>query len=306
MRPVGWSRATRYGGICLLGSLCAMLVAAPSVAQDAASLRARFGTLPQELSNNQFQRPLYLESSESPNDLKGEIYATIEQPFSAVGPALQGVGHWCEILILHLNVKDCQASGAGPTDTLSVVIGKKYDQALEDAYRVDFTYKVGAATADYLRVQLNAEAGPVGTKNYRIIFEAVPVDAKRTFVHMSYAYGYGVAARVAMQAYLATVGRSKVGFSVVGQKADGKPVYIGNVRGVVERNTMRYFLAIESYLGALNTPSPERAEQRLRDWYAAIERYPVQLHEMERNEYLDMKRRELKRQQAGAKAATPG
>ena len=306
MRPVGWSRATRYVGICLLGSLCAMLVAAPSLAQDAASLRARFGTLTQELSNNQFQRPLYLESSESPNDLKGEIYATIEQPFSAVGPALQGVGHWCEILILHLNVKDCQASGAGPADTLSVVIGKKYDQALEDAYRVDFTYKVGAATADYLRVQLNAEAGPVGTKNYRIIFEAVPVDAKRTFVHMSYAYGYGVAARVAMQAYLATVGRSKVGFSVVGQKADGKPVYIGNVRGVVERNTMRYFLAIESYLGALSAPPAQRVEQRLRDWYAAIERYPVQLHEMERNEYIDMKRRELKRQQAGAKAATPG
>ena len=306
MRPVGWSRATRYVSICLLGSLCAMLVTAPSVAQDAASLRARFGTLTQELSNNQFQRPLYLESSESPNDLKGEIYATIEQPFSAVGPALQGVGHWCEILILHLNVKDCQASGAGPADTLSVVIGKKYDQALEDAYRVDFTYKVGAATADYLRVQLNAEAGPVGTKNYRIIFEAVPVDAKRTFVHMSYAYGYGMAARVAMQAYLATVGRSKVGFSVVGQKADGKPVYIGNVRGVVERNTMRYFLAIESYLGALSAPPAQRVEQRLRDWYAAIERYPVQLHEMERNEYIDMKRRELKRQQAGAKAATPG
>ena len=306
MRPVGWSRATRYVSVCLLGSLCAMLVTAPSVAQDAASLRARFGTLTQELSNNQFQRPLYLESSESPNDLKGEIYATIEQPFSAVGPALQGVGHWCEILILHLNVKDCQASGAGPADTLSVVIGKKYDQALEDAYRVDFTYKVGAATADYLRAQLNAEAGPVGTKNYRIIFEAVPVDAKRTFVHMSYAYGYGMAARVAMQAYLATVGRSKVGFSVVGQKADGKPVYIGNVRGVVERNTMRYFLAIESYLGALSAPPAQRVEQRLRDWYAAIERYPVQLHEMERNEYIDMKRRELKRQQAGAKAATPG
>ena len=306
MRPVGWSRATRYVSVCLLGSLCAMLVTAPSVAQDAASLRARFGTLTQELSNNQFQRPLYLESSESPNDLKGEIYATLDHPFSAVGPALQGVGHWCEILILHLNVKDCQASGAGPADTLSVVIGKKYDQALEDAYRVDFTYKVGAATADYLRVQLNAEAGPVGTKNYRIIFEAVPVDAKRTFVHMSYAYGYGMAARVAMQAYLATVGRSKVGFSVVGQKADGKPVYIGNVRGVVERNTMRYFLAIESYLGALSAPPAQRVEQRLRDWYAAIERYPVQLHEMERNEYIDMKRRELKRQQAGAKAATPG
>ena len=306
MSTVGWRRATQCLGIWLLGSLCAMLIAAPSMAQDAASLRAKFAVLTDQLSDNQYRRPLYLESSESPNDLKGEIYATIEQPYNTVGPALQGVRHWCEILILHLNVKDCQASSAGAADALSVVIGKRYDQPLEDAFRVDFAYKVAAASADYLRILLSAEAGPVGTKNYRIVLEAVALDAKRTFVHMSYSYGYGMAARVAMQAYLATAGRSKVGFSVVGQRPDGKPIYIGNVRGVVERNTMRYFLAIEAYLGALNRPPAERAEQRLHDWFAAIERYPVQLHELERNEYLEMKRRELKRQQAGAKIPPPG
>jgi len=133
------------------------------------------------------------------------------------------------------------------------------------------------------------------------MLEAVPLDAKRTFVHMSYAYGYGFAARMAMEGYLATLGRNKVGFTITGQAHDGKPVHMGNVRGVVERNTMRYYLAVEAYLGALGLPPAEQSERRMRDWYASIERYPVQLHELERNQYLEMKRKEIQRQQAAAK-----
>ncbi len=40
--------------------------------------------------------------------------------------------------------------------------------------------------------------------------------------------------------------------------------------------------------------------RRLRDWFAAVERYPRQLHEMGRDEYLSMQRRELARQQAAS------
>lgn len=41
--------------------------------------------------------------------------------------------HWCDILILHLNVKNCHGSSAGAADTLTVVIGRTYDQSLKDA-----------------------------------------------------------------------------------------------------------------------------------------------------------------------------
>ena len=101
-----------------------------------------------------------------------------------------------------------------------------------------------------------------------------------------------------MQGYLSTIGSGKVGFSVVDRLPDGRPVYVGNMRGVIERNTMRYYLAIDTYLGSLALPPAERVERRLRDWYAATERYPRQLHEMERDDYLAMKRKELQRQQA--------
>jgi hypothetical protein len=67
------------------------------------------------------------------------------------------------------------------------------------------------------------------------------------------------------------------------------------MRGLVERNTMRYYLAIESNIGALSAPPQARLEKSLRDWFAAIEAYPRQLHELEQDEYLAMKRKEYSR-----------
>jgi hypothetical protein len=269
-------------------------------AQDAASLRARHAALQEQLAHNQFQRPMVIESNQTDGDLKGDVFSVVDWPHALVQTALQGTDHWCDLLMVHLLVKDCRAGTTQPP-TISLAVARTWDQPLSAAHRIEFHYKTVAATADYLHVQLNADAGPMGTKNYRLMLEAVPLDARRTFIHMSYAYGYGFAARLAMEGYLATIGRNKVGFSITGRGSDGKPVYMGNVRGVVERNTMRYYLAIEAYLGALGLPPAEQSERRMHDWYASIERYPVQLHELERNQYLEMKRKEVQRQQAAAR-----
>lgn len=290
-----WQRAAVLGFVALFAAL------PQAQAQDASALRAMHDSLRDKLASNPFQRPLVLESTQNSGDLKGEVYAVVDQPFSIVGPALQGMGHWCELLILHLNVKGCSWAGKPPAEVLSLVVGRKFDQPLDDGYKVDFAYTLPAANADYMRVQMAAETGPVGTRNYRLALEAVPLDAKSSFIHMSYSYGYGATARLAMQAYLATAGREKVGFSVTGKGDDGKPLYIDGVRGVVERNTMRYYLAIEAYLGSLSAPPNEQQDKRLRDWFASTERYARQLHEIERDDYLTMKRNELQRQKAGAK-----
>jgi hypothetical protein len=268
--------------------------AAPDPQAGAAALKARYASLQGALAQNQFKQPLHLASTEAPNELKGDIHAVLAQPFPAVGTALQARENWCDILILHLNVKQCATpKGAG----ITVHVGKKFDQPLADAYKVDFAFRVAAQSAGFLQVQLNAPEGPVGTRDYRIVLEAVPLDDTHTFVHMSYAYGYGMAARVAMQAYLSTAGSDKVGFSMAGRDADGQPAPVRGVRGVVERNTMRYYLAIESYLNARATPAPQQLDKRLHDWYAATERYARQLHEMDEQPYLDMKYREVRRQQ---------
>jgi hypothetical protein len=278
-------------------ALAVALVPAAASAQDAAALRARATALQDKFVNNQFGRPLVLESTQTSGDLKGDVYAIVEHPFAMVQQALQSADHWCDILILHLNVKRCRASGGMPK-MLNLSVGRKFDQPIEDAYELDFGYRVAAATPDYLQVQLSAAEGPLSTKNYRIQVEATPLDGKRTLVHMSYAYGYGFAARVAMQTYLATLGSQKVGFTVLERK-DGKPVYQTGVLGLLERNTMRYYLAIDAYLQAYSLPMAEQAERRIRGWYASTERYAEQLHEMDQDEYLEMKRKEMRRQQQG-------
>lgn len=269
-------------------------------AQDAPTLRARHAALQGALADSPFKRPLVLESVQNEGNLKGDVYSVVAQPFGVVAPSLQGMANWCDMLIVHLNVKHCQPQGSGASSVLTLAVGRKFDQPLGDAYKVAFAYRVAASSADYLRVQLVADEGPLGTKDYRIVLEAIPLDAKSSFVHMSYSYGQGMSARIAMQGYLGTLGRDKVGFSVVGRQPDGTPTYVGNVRGLIERNTMRYYLAIEAFLGATSSPPAEQAEQRMKDWYAATERYARQLHEMDRDEYLTMKRSEVARQNATA------
>ncbi len=264
----------------------AMAPALPSA--GAVALKARYDALKDKLARNAYGRPLVLESTQDSDHLQGDVYARVDQPYAMVQKALQGTGNWCSILILHLNVKMCHAL----PDGLDMALGRKYDQPVEQAYRLHFDYKLDSAGADYLKAGLSSHDGPLGTKDYRIAVEAMPLDATHTILYMSYAYGFGLTARVAMSTYLATVGSEKVGFSVAGQDADGHPEYVGGVRGLVERNTMRYYLAIDDYVGA---PAPAQLEKRLADWFDATERYPRQLHELEKADYLAMKRVEAKR-----------
>ena len=293
------SSIRRFGGCLVLGVGLAALGTAQ--AQDAATLKARHGELTERLANNAFGRPLALESAQTSNDLKGDIFSVVGYPFATVEQAVKPAPNWCDILILHLNVKGCKATNSAGGTTLSVAAGRKFDQPIEDAYKLDFVYKLAKSSPDYLQVVLNADEGPFGTRNYRIQLQATPIDANRTFIHMSYAYGYGMAAKMATQAYLGTVGSAKVGFTAAERGADGKPVYVGGVIGLLERNTMRYYLAIDSYLATHALPAAERTEKALTTWYDATERYATQLHEMEKAEYMTMKRKEVGRMRGEAK-----
>ncbi len=281
------SRARALAAGLLLSAVVG-LPQAQAADPGAAALLLRHEELRLQLDDNPFQRPLILESSAPSGRLQGDVYARIDRPFIEVRDALRSMDHWCDILVLHLNVKGCRASDPLAGDTLSVWLGKKTEQALADAYRVDFHFARIATAPEYLHVALAAANGPLGTSHYRIVLEAVPLDAGRSVVHLSYSYSFGMVAGIAMHGYLATSGRGKVGFSAIGRK--------GGVRGVVERNTMRYYLAIEAYLDALALPEAARAEWRVADWYASTERYPLQLHEVERDAYLAMKRGEIRRQ----------
>ena len=264
---------------------------------SAASLQAKYAALGDRLQHNPFQRALTLDSFESSSNLKGDIYALVDHPFSTVSAALNGAEEWCDVLILHINTKYCRAETDPSRTALLLSVGKKTPQPLDEAYPIEFSYRVAAATATYLEIQLNAEEGPLSTRNYRIQLQAVPVGNGRTFLHLTYSYEFGMAGRLAMKTYLATIGSDKVGFTQTGKQSNGQPEHIGGMRGVVERNTMRYYLAIDAHLGALAAPPALQFQKRLQSWYSATEQYPRQLREVDRIAYFDMKRSEYLRQQ---------
>ena len=272
--------------------------AVPSIVSvSAVVLKTKYAELNEQLLNNQFQRELYLISSESQHDLKGEIYAVVDYPLPTVSKALSNADHWCDALILHIDIKYCHASGNEPNTVLKVNLGTKNEQALAQTYGVEFNYREVINTLDYFAVELKAANGPLSTHDYRIWIEATPLKDGRTFIHFTYTYAFGLAGNLAMQVYLATGARNKVGFTVTEKLSNGQSTYIKGVRGVVERNTMRYYLAIDAYLSALALPADKQLEKRLQYWYESTNQYALQLHEVERNDYLVMKRNEYRRQQ---------
>ena len=270
---------------------------------SATALLEKYAALEKQFNKTVFGRPLVLESFENPGSVNGNAYAVLDASFSTVSTAFKVPTHWCEVMILHINTKFCRATSENIPNMLRVNIGKKTPQELEDAFALEFVMRQVAASSRYLAVQLNAEKGPLGTNNYRIELQVVPLPSGKTFMHLRYAYGYGMAGRLAMQGYLATVGSSKVGFTYL--NGDPKQGYVGGMRGTVERNTVRYYLAIEAYLASVNRPAAQQLNARLEHWFDATEQFPQQLHELDRNSYLTMKRDEYLRQQTLTKPALP-
>ena len=290
-RKLSW-----LGGMLLI---CATgVVGAAMVKPDpAASLRAKYLSLEEALQQNQFKQQLVLDSAELPSRLTGDIHAIVDYPFAAVNAGLNNPKNWCDVMLLHLNTKYCHAAKEPSGTALKVNIGKKTPEDLADAARVEFNYSVATATPEYFEINLNARDGPLGTSDFIIRLEAVTLPNAKTFLHLTYSYAINISGRLAMQTYLGTVGSNKVGFTVIGKQADGQPDYIRGVRGLMERNTMRYYLAIDSFLGATRTAPAARFEKRLQNWFTAAELYPRQLHEMDRRTYVEMKRAEHVRQQ---------
>lgn len=247
-----WLRTTGLVAIGLAWA-CVSLAAAAGPDPDPAALQARYAALSEQLEHSPFPQHLHVESMEGPGASQGDVYAVVDYPIATVSDAFASPENWCDALILHLNVKYCRPVSRDGDTVLSTAIGRNFDQPLSSTYRVRFSFRLAASRPDYVDIELKARKGPLGTANYRISLEAVGLEGERAFVHLRYSYTYGFMGRLAMKTYLATSGSDKVSFTAIGDPNDPEPKCIGGVRGAIERNTMRYYLAVDAYLGALRT-----------------------------------------------------
>ena len=247
--------------------------------------------------------PFIVVTSEQENRLNTQIYSVVEQPLDRVAQAFTNLSNWCEFLPLHLNVKTClyqQPDGqtdnqTGDQSLLTLYLGRKFYQPPEAAYQITYQYQVDNKDQTGFKVSLQAAEGPLDTENYQMIIEAEKLNNK-TLVRVSMAYSSSMLSRVATETYLLTLGRGKIGFSLTGTDAAGEPVFSDGINAIIERNAMRYYLAMKAYIDTQSLPENQRFEARITAWFDLTEQFARQLHELERTEYLDAKHRERKNQ----------
>lgn len=270
---------SRFVSVLLLASWCA------AAAADA-PLLTRHATLAMASSQRPAGLPMHVDSHEAGDVNEGEVIGVLDAPFAAVRALALSSAAWCAVATVHPNVKACLAVARPDGCGLDVYIGRRHFQSPREAYRTQLVFLPGRADGSTLEVRLEAGEGPLGTRDYRLQLEAARLDERRTVVRLRYGYALGLRARVAIRFYFATAARDKIGFSEV-DTADG-PRPVRGPRGAVERNAVRYFLALRAYL-----ESDDSRERRLERWLELRARFTRQLDAIDAGDYLAAKRREL-------------
>jgi len=260
------------------------------------NLQNKYNEIEKQLFEHSSGLPIYIESFDEHNTLSGDIYSIISHPFSRISGVLVEPKNWCDISLLHLNIKACIFKKDENIQKITFYSGRKFYQPPEDAFVLEYQFQVIENQSNYLKILFTADTGPIDTSDYRMELEAMPVRGKKTFFRFSYTYRYGLATQAAMEAYFATLGRNKIGFSIINQDKDNNSVYIDGTRGAIERNSIRYYFAILAYMDTLRFPEKNRFEQRIQLWYSLTDRYKNQLFELPREDYISCKKLELQNQ----------
>ncbi len=292
--------------VTVLLAVCAMgCVRAQSADPDPGGMQRLYQSMRPRMAQSPFRRALVLDSSEAPGPTSGDIYAVMDVALERLALVNRDPVRWCEILLLLSNSKNCAVSTSDGAPTLLLRMGTKGPQALASTTPLDFRFSSSAAQAPVVETLLNATTGPMGTKDGTLSLRAIALGADKSFIHLHYSYRSSLAGRMATEVYLQTLGRGKVGFSAeqAAPGEAGQPVagaLVGGVRGIIERNTMRYFLGLRCALQFASNEVPgQRFGLMAPCWYDETERYALQLHEMPRQDYLDMKREEYAREAPG-------
>ncbi|MCA1790492.1 MAG: hypothetical protein LC667_11745 [Thioalkalivibrio sp.] len=210
-----------------------------------------------------------------------------------VAAGLTNVESWCEILFLNMNVKACvYAAGDGQ---LTLFMGRKRYQDPAVVEQIHFSFRVDHADDDKLAIMLHADRGPHGLREDTMELRAVPIDDDTSLLHLHYALRYGRLARTVLTCHFALGGRERIGFTVEDTDEADDPVHVDGLRGMIERNTVRFYVALKAYL---RHPDLDQLEARLEHWFDLTERHPDQLREGDREDYLAQKARERQDQEA--------
>jgi len=285
----------RYCGVFFLLFLYSIVAFSDEsgASSDYQRLFSQYQSIRAELKNNQYGAPVFIRSEFQQEKTSGEVYALVDHAFSKVVANLGSSDHWCDVVLLHINVKGCNVgTGIDTPDQLTLYVGRRYYQTPDEAHEMQYRFHNVSSTHDYMQVELTAANGPFGTSDYLLTFEVIPINTTSSFIHFKYAYHFGFMAKLAIDGYLATIGRHKVGFTIMEYDRENQPVYIQGLQGIVERNSMRYFLAIRTFLDTVSSGA-NKWGGRVDHWYELAKGFERQFIEVREKEYIDTKRKEF-------------
>lgn len=235
--------------------------------------------------------PLEIRSERSDGALRARIGGTIDRPLDTVAAVLAEPVHWCQFVPIDPTVRSCTWREVSEDAAVLTLFGGSEKTLMPDtAFELPYHFEVLLRSADALEVLMHADEGPSGTRDYRMRLRATRAGADRTRLEAITSFAMSPALETLMKSYLETLGRDKMGFSVVGRDGAGKPRYVRGVQGLIERGAMRHYLALRAYLDSLDVAPDERFEASLERWWELSQVHP-QLEEASRAEYLAKQRR---------------
>lgn len=233
------------------------------------------------------EQAIHIQSSVNKNRLHADVYAVKKIAFHELVNKINRPEQWCRFITLHLNIKACVYQ-LEPDEVLSFFAGRKFYEPAENAFELSYQFKINTLTDNYFELQLTAAEGPISTRDYQIKLEVLKTN-NDVLLHMSLSYLSSFTSRLGTSVYLSTIGADKVGFSQVKNETE-EMEYVKGIEGIIERNVMRYFLALSVYL------ENGDQQQMVKNWFDATEQYTRQLHEVEKQDYLQAKQQEYQQQ----------
>jgi hypothetical protein len=143
--------------LCSAAAWAVLTSAGPVFAADAGPshsqrLMAKARTLSQRLDRDPRQLPIHLEFEERRGPLRGAVYSIVEQRYETVSKALGRPASWCEILLLHFNVKSCTYGERTGDHLLTLYLGRKFYQEPEAAHRLPLSFEVLNSDPEYFEI----------------------------------------------------------------------------------------------------------------------------------------------------------
>ncbi len=257
----------------------------------------------ERIRQSPFPEPIVLQSAEEADTIHGDIHGIVQEPLERLAVYLKQTKYWCRILFLHHNVKTCLHAGNAGEGEIGLFLGRRYYQEPDEVDLVRFRLEVIQDDENLIAADMRTDRGVLGAQDIRIRIQAVPLDDEHSLAHMRYSIGLGRFARTSLRVYLRTIGRDRIGFTVIGTDQAGDPIHVGGLRGVIERNTVRFYLAMQAFT---EYPEADELKARLERWFELTDQHPEQLRELDRETYLDQKRREHENQTARQETLLPG